>query len=287
MRRLLGLPGSSKVGCKASVRFRLILLGVLLSSMTFNCNEPPEDPTPPAAPRWVLKSLPEAWVEQGIDAASRGGGAIVLMWHPNGEPDLSGYELFRADSVKNSSYQKRYTVDLFEPGTDTLYYDDNVEQYRHYYYYLRAFDLAGNRSPSSDTIDYTLLNAPVPYTPVNDTVAIEELYFEWMDRPSHFVYSNEFVLRLERVIQSLQTEAFWISRFNNDCYECGNTTPQGIAYFPVGDPWPGNVLNCLQKNDSLKAGQYRWKVKAIGEVNNQTNRDESSSESEWVYFFLE
>jgi hypothetical protein len=256
-------------------------------ALTFSCEEAPEDPNPPAPPQWVVKSVPEAWVEQGIDADSRGGGSLVLMWHPNGEPDLSGYELFRTDSTKSGPYDKRYTIDLFEPGIDTLFYDDSVKKYTRYYYYLLAFDLAGNRSDPSDTIDYTLLNAPVPYAPVNDTVTIVDLRFEWLDRPSHFVYSNEFVLRLERVIQSLQTEGVWISRFNNDCYECGNTTPQGISYFPVSGTWPQNVINCIQQKDTLVAGQYRWKVKAIGEVNNQTDRDESSGESEWVYFFLE
>jgi len=264
-----------------------MLFGLLTQVLFFSCEEAPEDPNPPAPPQWVLKSVPEAWVEQGIDADSRGGGSLVLMWHPNGEPDLSGYELFRTDSTKDSPYEKRYTIDLFEPGTDTLFYDDSVKQYTRYYYYLLAFDLAGNRSNPSDTIDYTLLNAPVPYTPVNDTVTLEDLRFEWLDRPSHFIYSNEFVVRLEYVVQPVLTEVVWISRFNNDCYECGNTTPQGIAYFPASGTWPPNVINCRQKEDTLVAGQYRWKVKAIGEVNNQTDRDESSGESEWVYFYLE
>ena len=272
---------------RAYVRVIVLVMVVLVLVTPYGCTESREDPTPPEPPVWVLKSAPEAWQEQGIDADSRGEGAIVLMWHPNNESDLSGYELYRADSGKTGLYKKRFTIDLFEPLIDTLFFDDSVKHYVAYYYYLLAFDLAGNRSLPSDTIHYTLLNAPVTYTPVNDTVSVSELRFEWMDRPSHYVYSNEFVLRLERVIEPLKMEVVWISRFNNDCYECGNTRPQGIPYFSPQDPWPGNVTVCVAETDTLFPGQYRWKIKAIGEVDNQTNLDESSGESEWAYFILE
>lgn len=276
-----------KIWAGPAPRMMSLAAGVLLGFMLFSCQESREDPNPPDPPVWVLKSAPEAWVEQGIDADSRGGGAIVLMWYPNGEADLAGYELFRADTALSGPYEKRFTVDLFEPLLDTIFFDDEVDHYVAYYYYLLAFDLAGNRSRPSDTISYTLLNAPVPYTPVNDTVAVGDLRFEWMDRPAHFVYSNEFVLRLERVLGPQTMEAVWICRFNNDCYECGNTRPQGIDYFSAGAPWPGNVTVCVEQSATLPPGQYRWKVKAIGEVDNHTNLDESSGESEWAYFILE
>jgi len=71
-----------------------------------------------------------------------GGGAAVLHWDPNGEPDLAGYELHRGPSA------------AFVPGpgnlvaalADTGYVDAAGAPF---YYKLVAVDAHGNRSPAS------------------------------------------------------------------------------------------------------------------------------------------
>jgi hypothetical protein len=156
-----------------------------------------------------------------------------------------------------------------------------------YFYYLTALDNAENESVPSDTVHYMLLNAPVPYAPVNETVS-EAVVFHWMDRASHFYYSNEYVLRLEEVTDITAPETIWICRFTNVWFGYENQIPIPFAWFPASSAdWPENVLACRGTVDSLGAGLYRWKVKAISEVDNQTGVDESSGESAWAYFTIE
>ncbi|MCK5331150.1 MAG: hypothetical protein KAK01_07070, partial [Candidatus Marinimicrobia bacterium] len=58
-------------------------------------------------------------------------------------------------------------------------------------------------------------------------------------------------------------------------------------YFPSEQSGPSNLLICNGLYQTLPPGVYRWKVKAISEVDNHTNLDEASGESEWVYFAIE
>ncbi len=248
------------------------------------CPDVVEDPDPPAAPRLVEKSLPEAWAERGIDSDNTGGSRIVLMWHPNRESDLQGYAIYRADTVISTGFNKIGTIDIYNNfGADTVYYDENVHNYVDYYYFIRALDNADNLSKRSDTVKYRLLRNPVGLAP-DDIVVSRDFTFEWLDGYSNFEVSHEYVLRLD-YLESDST--VWIARLLNKWYENENKEPILIDYFTSNSNWPQNVLVCNEKYSSLPAGLYRWKVKAISEVDNSTNLDEASAESEWLFFEIQ
>ncbi|GEM_PF-650537 len=267
---------------------RYLVISLFTIILIPGCPDVVEDPYPPARPVLVEKSLPEEWVERGIDADNTGKDRIVLMWHPNTEDDLSGYIVYRADSTPENEFRPIAVIDLFQNmETDTIYYDDSLSAYVRYYYYLTATDLAENESLPSDTVSYMLLNSPQPYAPLNESVG-PNVTFKWMDRASHYYYSNEYVIRLDRLSDNTDIETIWICRFTNVWFGYENSTPIPFTYFPAASQnWPDNVIVCRGKVDTLSPGLYRWKVKAIGEVDNETGLDESGGESEWAYFSIE
>ncbi len=261
-------------------------IGIILGGFLFwACPEVVEDPDPPARPVIVSKSAPEAWIEQGIDADNTGKNRIVLMWRPNQEEDLAGYSIYRADTLLENGFRQIGRVDLFHTiGYDTIYYDDSLNTYVNYFYFIRARDNAGNHSLPSDTMIYQLLQSPHCIAPI-DTVVGQSFAFKWLDRIGSYVYSTEYVLRLDYLDLN---QTVWICRFLNNWYEdISNGIPISFTYFPSNQNGPANVLFCDGLYQTLPAGVYRWKVKAISEVDNNTNFDEASGESEWVYFSIE
>ena len=263
---------------------QILKMVIILSGFLFwACPAVMEDPDPPAPPKIVEKSLPEAWVEQGIDADNTGENRIVLMWHPNQEEDLAGYAIYRADTVVTNKFNHIATIDLFHTlGADTIYYN-SLRTYVDYFYFIRAQDHAGNLSDPSDTITYRLLRAPQCIAPI-DTSVEQNFTFEWMDRASGYEYSTEYVLRVDNINLN---QTVWICRFTNNWYGYENMTPIPFNYFPSEQSGPSNLLICNGLYQTLDPGVYRWKVKAISEVDNHTNLDEASGESEWVYFAIE
>ncbi len=265
---------------------QILKIGIVLIGFFFwACPEVVEDPNPPAQPKIVEKSLPETWVEQGIDADNTGENRIVLMWYPNQEEDLAGYMIYRADTVITNKFNHIATIDLFHTlGADTIYYDDSLRTYVDYYYFIRARDHAGNLSDPSDTMTYRLLLSPQCIAPIDTSVG-QNFTFKWMDRVDSFVYSTEYVLRLDNLDLN---QTVWICRFLNHWYEdISNGIPIPFNYFPSEQSGPSNLLICNGLYQTLPPGVYRWKVKAISEVDNHTNLDEASGESEWVYFSIE
>ncbi len=254
--------------------FAVSLLGLF-------CSPVMEDPYPPEQPVWVPKTLPEAWHEYGIDAEANG---IRLMWYANQETDLAGYRIYRADTTVDNDFNEIAVIDLIQSfGTDTSYIDETVVPYVTYYYTMRAYDNAGNQSPPSDTISYMLLAEPGLLAPVNETVD-GQINFRWLDRASHFIYSNEFVLRLQRQTDNYFTTV-WLCRFTNIWFGYENETP---IDFPLPDPGttdlPPNILFCRADTAQFQPGNYRWKIKAISQVDNETGMDKASGESNWGFF---
>ncbi len=87
-------------------------------------------------------------VKPVIIAVDTEGGDLKLRWIKNVEPDLLGYDLFRADRQDSSSKKiiNSRTIDpLMSEFTDRW-----AEQGTTYVYFLQAIDSAGNRSPMSD-----------------------------------------------------------------------------------------------------------------------------------------
>lgn len=260
-------------------RYLALIFGAIFM---LGCPDPVEDPDPPAPPIWVEKSQPESWRERGIDAESRN--RIILMWYPNNETDLAGYKVYRADTTIENGFKERFRIELIQNvGADTVFYDDSVFNYVDYYYFIRAFDNAGNKSDNSDTLTYQLLNSPRPVSPVDEEVS-GHFTFQWMDLASHYTYSTEYVIRMERQADGEFTP-YWICRFLNQWYGYENDRPIPFDFFPANsDNIPSNVLVVDGSTEYPQSGSYRWKIKAISEVDNTTNLDEASGESDWGFF---
>jgi fibronectin type 3 domain-containing protein len=83
-----------------------------------------------------------------------GPGRIGLFWTPNSEPDLAEYRLYR--STDPNLPKDKWTPITPAGFTKTTFTDTNVETGKTYYYFLRAFDNAGNQSPDSQVVSETV-----------------------------------------------------------------------------------------------------------------------------------
>jgi fibronectin type 3 domain-containing protein len=81
-------------------------------------------------------------------------GRIALFWSPNSEPDLARYELYR--STDPSLPKDKWSLLTPPAFTKTTFADTNVERGKTYYYYVVAFDTAGNRSQPSQVVSETV-----------------------------------------------------------------------------------------------------------------------------------
>lgn len=85
------------------------------------------DTTPPAVPAGL--------------SATAGNGLVSLDWNNNGEPDLSGYHVYRA-TTSGGPYTKRTT----SPITTSAYQDTPATNGTTYHYVVSAIDVTGNES---------------------------------------------------------------------------------------------------------------------------------------------
>jgi fibronectin type 3 domain-containing protein len=75
---------------------------------------------------------------------------IDLVWAPNSEPDLAGYNLYRAET---GSEPQRVNQ---EPLKSPAYRDGNVTPGRQYTYAVAAVDVRGNESAHSEAASETV-----------------------------------------------------------------------------------------------------------------------------------
>jgi len=156
---IAGPPGSSVVPLWArTVKWMPTLLTFTFSLLIATCGMDVEDPTPPSAPVWVEKSLPEEWPERGIDAHESGG--IFLEWEPSTEENVERYHLYRAryDDVVDSlgAFELITSIDQDEQLANS-FIDTDLAIRTKYYYKLRSEDISGNLSAFSDSTFYALL----------------------------------------------------------------------------------------------------------------------------------
>lgn len=244
------------------------ILFTFIIVLFIGCGESIEDPDAPSAPVWVEKSDPTDPIAHGIRPYHDGNG-IVLEWHPNLEDDISGYKLYKTEADIDNKFILAVDINAFSlSGADTFFVDDSVKFNVNYYYYLKAYDQAGNKSNPSDTIQYFLIDKVEPRKPTG-TLNSQPTLFEWND------FSN---LQPECVIwlENFETHnVIWISRFTTPNY--GDFSQSKIFNFD-GSAEPG----------TLASGQwYRWCIKAIVQVDPYTNIDISGSVSDWAFFIIE
>ena len=241
---------------------------IIIISLLTGCGESIEDPDAPAPPVWVCKSAPTDTIATGVRPYNDGAG-IVLEWHPNLEEDISGYKLYKTEQDIDNKYILAVDINAFSvSGADTFFIDDSVKFGTDYYYYLRAYDQAGNKSNPSDTIQYAVINKVEPLNPTG-TLTAQPTIFEWYDYSNA---SSEYVIYLETF--SPQND-IWISRFTKPNY--------GDFFQSISFNFDGS-----SKSGTLVTGQiYRWCIKSIAYVNPYTNIDISGSVSNWAYFTIE
>jgi hypothetical protein len=96
---------------------------------------PIPDTTPPAAPTGLT--------------ATAGNAEVALIWDANGEGDLAGYFVQRADAIDGPYLLLMFVQD------GTTYTDTDVTNGQTYYYLLNAIDLSNNQSAPSSPVSAT------------------------------------------------------------------------------------------------------------------------------------
>jgi hypothetical protein len=97
-----------------------------------------------------LEILPRDTFPPAIPAGLAGlytSGAIDLIWNPNQERDLAGYNIMRREDGRRP---ERLNLELLR---SPLYHDTAVAPGHHYYYQARAVDMSGNESAPSAEIE--------------------------------------------------------------------------------------------------------------------------------------
>jgi len=246
--------------------FTLVIWGIFIG-----CGESIEDPEPPMTPRWVEKSAPEDTLERGIDAYESGDG-IFLEWYQNLDEDISGYKIYRAEVSPESGFNLLVDINAFGiSGADTSYIDDSLNFNVDYFYFLRAYDQAGNNSPRSDTICYKLIDKVGLLEPYGE-IHINYPTFTWQDF-TNFAY--EYVIRVEEVYPR---KVIWISRISRPNY---GDFLQSILF---------NNDGISLQHELTDGVNYRWRVDIIADEYYREKDglwiDISGSESNWGYFSI-
>lgn len=246
--------------------FRLSTFGLLLffSFLISNCGFDIEDPTPPSAPVWVQKSLPEEWPERGIDAHESG--RIYLEWEFNPKDNISAYLIYRAKYFEVPDSTGDY--DLLEHlETESLvdmgYLDTHSAIRTKYYYRLQAVDRSDNHSALSDPLTYSLL-PQLPLFEMTPNGLSEELnpdrQLTW--RYIHSIEMEDYCLTILTAENELVVRQVLIPR----------------SYLGVVETWriPVNII--------LKPNQiYKWRIDVGAKYVNQF--ETAGSESQWAPFF--
>ena len=118
----------------------LVVLGGAVAAMTLmfagccdECNDPVIVDYPPAAPTGVYSITGDARVD--------------IYWNANTEPDLDVYNIYWSYNA-DGPYERLVTV----PRHSDSFVDTDVVNGVTYFYFIRAFDLAGQSSGDSDLI---------------------------------------------------------------------------------------------------------------------------------------
>ena len=242
-----------------------VLLPILIIYSSCGEDLTPEDTTPPNRPAIIPKSSENQFIQEGIDSEPGNSAQdywIRVEWEWNDEDDLMGYYVYRWDERDSlSSFEQirdlRLGVDLRRDEDPVPYYldqntilrPDQTTGFSHgFYYYIRAYDLAGNVSTNSDTVYYRHLKKATGLR-INGT-PVEEFSLFW-DYYSQEDW-NYFFLRVYP--QGFPDVRVWSYQIN--LY---------VAPFWVNFNEDGTVNSDFLRSgtDSLIAGTYTWTVDVV------------------------
>jgi len=250
------------------LKFLASMFFILHSScfMLNSCGLDVEDSTPPSAPVWVQKSLPEEWPERGIDAHESGG--IYLEWYPSSDEDIMAYHIYRAiwyDTLDSLGDYQLLTRMETESISSTEYIDEQVSTRVKYSYKLKAEDTSNNTGTFSDSIFYSIL---------------PQLNLEWMiPNGVSDLLGNQRMLSWEYGFY-IELEDFCLTILTEANELISRRILQPINYVDEGESWtiPSDIV--LNSNEV-----YQWRIDAC--ANYQDGRETSGSESRWAKFLYE
>lgn len=201
----------------------------------------------PSTVIFVTKTADTSVVERGIDAVPDGN-RIRIEWLLNTEEEVERYNIYRSEEDKD-----KFT--LISTTVDTVY-EDMVETFTRYYYYVTAETDEGMTSEPSDTIDYMLLEKATLLSP-DDTVDTGEPKFIWRDTNDPFYH--EYIIR---VVQSEPEQTIWIAVKERESY---NSDQEEIVFNAVSKAAVAQLLPDIH---------YKWRVDILGDST-------KGSESNW------
>ena len=254
----------------------LKILLVTLFIFLISCSE--EIKRPPS-PIWVEKSRPADLEEKGIDAHNVNliypyNNTIKLMWHHNPEEEIWKYHVYRTNHMDEENKPIDFS-NILTTENDTLFYDEEVDHYVEYYYYLTTENFDGINSATSDTISYELLIKPQAISD-SDSVYFQQLQFQWIDNQSTSHIPSYYTIKIENE----SGQGVWSCMFlNPDFLNNGDI----VSY-----PYSLNGSECIDHqgaNDYLEPGKYYWKIKALrlgNGITTSADHDVASAESNWV-----
>ena len=255
------------------------MLKILLMTLFIFLISCSEEIKRPPSPIWVEKSRPADFEEKGIDAHNVNliypdNNSIKLMWHYNPEEDIWKYHVYRTNQMDEENKPIDFS-NILTTENDTSFYDEEVEVYVNYYYYLKAENFDGNESNASDTISYVLLVKPQAISN-SDSVQSEQLQFQWID----FQYTSHIPSFYTIKVENEFGQGVWSCMFlNPDFLNNGEI----VSY-----PYSLNGSECIDHqgaNDYLEPGKYYWKIKALrlgNGITTSADHDVASAESNWV-----
>jgi hypothetical protein len=243
----------------------------LLTLLTFNfaflisaCGLDIEDPTPPSAPVWVQKSLPEEWPERGIDAHESGG--IYLEWMPDSsDRTINAYYIFRAEQFESKDSLSDYTILTSQSVASfpALEYVDNTASLNaKYFYKLKAEDYSTNLSDYSDSVSYKLLPSISDLT-MDPNGPLQELD---IDRSLSWRY-----------VYMISMENYCITILTEDNIILTRRIFDPRSYHGDVESWNIPLDVILEPEMS-----YKWRVDMGGQYIN--DRENAGSESKWASF---
>lgn len=247
---------------------KIIYIILFLITVLYNCSsEDVNRVDPPARVILVAKSSDSSAVEAGIDAIyldeSPAKNAIFLEWHPNTETTLAGYSIYRSEFA-DRNYASLGKITKSFNVIDTTFIDKSVSLNQRYYYFVRAYDDLQQFGEPSDTVSYKLVENPILSSPAGSIGNVTAPLFIW-DFNSEFI-PHYFVFRVER----RETGAF-----ENYCTKLLEMSVDYVAH----QEWS---LIKLTGIPSIPAGEYRWRIDAIG-----TEFDTEGAESAWYIFIIQ